>query len=269
MPELPDLEAIKDFLNQKVAGLTIESTSVINVIPIRRPGASEFAATLTGNVLTDAQRRGKFLLLKMKSGHTLAINAMLTGRLQYAAQGAKQKAKTCFVLRLEDGNELRYFDSKLMGKVYLVPEGGLNDIPGFEIMGPDVTDEAISLDEFQSRLRRHTGQIKNILVNARFMAGIGNAYADEVLFHAGIYPYRRRSALNQQEIERLHVAISEVLKKGREEVSARMGEAIHVRIRDFLKVHGKGGQPCPACGHTISQITANQRLTNFCRQCQK
>lgn len=269
MPELPDLEAIKDFLNRKVVGLTIESATVINTIPIRRPGASEFAATLTGNALVDTQRRGKFLLLSMRSGHTLAINSMLTGRLQYATGADKQRAKTCFVLRLEDGNELRYFDSKLMGKIYLVPEANLNDIPGFEIMGPEVADESISLEEFQSRLKRHSGQIKNILVNAKFLAGIGNAYADEVLFHAGIYPYRRRSTLKVQEIERLHLAIGEVLQEGREEVSARMGEAIHIKIRDFLKVHGKGGQPCPTCGHTISQITANQRLTNFCRQCQK
>ena len=269
MPELPDLEAIQDFLNQKVAGVTIETGEVINAIPIRRPGAGEFASTLTGNALADAQRRGKFLLLKMSSGHILAMNPMLTGRLQYATEREKRRAKTCFVLKLEGGNELRYFDSRLMGKVYLVKEADLNDIPGFENIGPEATDESVSLEEFQVRLKRHPGQIKNILLNARFIAGIGNAYADEVLFNAGIYPYRRRGTLSQQEIERLHSAIGEVLTEGLEEVSSRMGEAIHVKIRDFLKVHGKGGQPCPVCGHTISQITANQRLTNFCRQCQK
>lgn len=269
MPELPDLEAIKDFLNQKIVGVPISMAEVVNAIPVRRPGAGEFASTLTGNALADAERRGKFLLLKMRSGHIMAVNPMLTGRLQYAGGQEKRSAKTCFVLKLEDGNELRYFDARLMGKVYLVKAEDLNDIPGFETIGPDAMDGSVSLEEFQTRLERHHGQIKNILVNPRFIAGIGNAYADEVLFHAGIYPYRRRGTLSQQEIERLNSAITEVLTDGREEVASRMGEAIHVKIRDFLQVHGKGGQPCPVCGHTISQITANQRLTNFCRQCQR
>jgi len=105
-------------------------------------------------------------------------------------------------------------------------------------------------------------------VNNTFLASIGNAYADEILFAARIYPYRRRSTLKPEEVDALYGAMHSVLERASAAVAGRMGDDIHVKIRDFLQVHGKGGEPCPQCGNTISQITANQRLTNFCRRCQ-
>jgi len=126
----------------------------------------------------------------------------------------------------------------------------------------------VTLPVFTQRLRRHPGQIKNILVNDTFLAGIGNAYADEILFAAGIYPYRRRGTLTSSEIASLYEAIHRVLNEARAVVAVRMGEDIHHKVRDFLQVHGKGGEPCPRCGSPVSQINANQRLTNFCRRCQ-
>ncbi|MBM2826335.1 MAG: Fpg/Nei family glycosylase [Dehalococcoidia bacterium] len=269
MPELPDLEAIKSVLEERVLGLRIQEVEVGNAIPIRRPGASEFASSLKGNAFTKVERRGKFLLMGTASGHVLAVNPMLTGRFQYCPPSGKRRAKTCFVLQLEDGQQLRYFDSRVMGKVYLVPHDELDSIPGFEVMGPEAMSDELNLEEFRARLRRHPGIVKNILLNSRFIAGIGNAYADEILFRASIYPYRRRVTLSGSETEHLYVAVSAVLVEAKATVRARMGEAIHIKIRDFLQVHGKGGQPCPRCGHTISQITANKRLTNFCRGCQK
>ena len=269
MPELPDLEAIKSVLEERVLGLRIQDVEVGNAIPIRRPGASEFASSLKGNAFTRVERRGKFLLMGAASGHVLAVNPMLTGRFQYCPPSEKRRAKTCFVLQLEDGQQLRYFDSRVMGKVYLVPQRDLDSIPGFEVMGPEALDDDLSLEEFRARLRRHPGIVKNIFLNSRFIAGIGNAYADEILFRASIYPYRKRPSLTPEETARLREAVSQVLGEAKVTVGERMGEEIHLKTRDFLQVHGKGGQPCPRCGHSISQITANQRLTNFCRGCQK
>ena len=117
-------------------------------------------------------------------------------------------------------------------------------------------------------MRRHRGEIKGILINARFVTGIGNAYADEICFHAGIYPFRKRPTLSPEEIERLYEAMRSTLIEAIVQVRQRMGVDIHTKPRDFLAVHGKGGQPCPRCGASISEIKARRRLTNFCRRCQ-
>ena len=268
MPELPDLEAIEEFLLAELVGTEVTGVEVVQAIPIRMPDPQAFAEALTSNTLRSVDRRGKFLLLGFESGHTLAINSMLTGRLQYTSPKERRRAKTCFVLNLSNGQQLRYFDDKLMGKIYLVPDGRVELIPRWEEMGPEALSPEVTLDVFKQRLRRHPGQVKNILVNDTFLAGIGNAYADEILFAAGIYPYRKRTSLSEAEVAALYEAMHRVLDDASAIVASRMGEDIHLKIRDFLQVHGKGGQPCPQCGNTISQITANQRLTNYCRHCQ-
>ncbi len=268
MPELPDLEAIQEFLLVELVGSRVTGVEVVQPIPIRTPSPPEFIETLTGNTLDEVHRRGKYLLLGFRSRHVLAINAMLTGRLQYCPPKERRKAKTCFVLDLDNGQQLRYFDSKLMGKIYLVPDGRVELIPRWDEMGPEALAPEVTLDVFRQRLRRHPGQVKNILVNDTFLAGIGNAYADEILFGAGIYPYRKRSGMSDDEVKTLYEAMHSVLDDASAIVASRMGEDIHLKIRDFLQIHGKGGKPCPLCGNTISQITANQRLTNYCRHCQ-
>jgi formamidopyrimidine-DNA glycosylase len=266
MPEIPDLEAIRGFLNARLPGVRIERAEALIPVVFRLP-KDEFARTLEGNTFGETSRRGKFLLFSLRSGHLLVINAMLTGRFQYLRPDAKRYAKTCLVLGLQNGWELRYHDERLMGKVYLVPETRLADVPQFSDMGPDALQ--VSQEEFAQRIRKFTGQIKNVLVNHRFVAGIGNAYADEILFVARIHPYRKRTTLSAADIERLHGAIRKVFAWATPIVAKQMTDELNYEERrDFLKVHRKGGEPCPVCGTRISEITAGQRITDFCRTCQ-
>ena len=125
-----------------------------------------------------------------------------------------------------------------------------------------------SFEEFQERLRPYHGEIKGILTRGRVLAGIGNAYADEILFAVGIYPFRKKKALTQEETRRLFEMSREVVQEAIPVLRKRLGDNIHVKIRDFLKVHNKGGQACPRCGNTITQVSANQRITSYCRRCQ-
>jgi formamidopyrimidine-DNA glycosylase len=110
--------------------------------------------------------------------------------------------------------------------------------------------------------------VKGILTRGQAVSGIGNAYADEILFSAGISPFRKKSRLSTDELKRLHTAVHEVPLDAVRVLEKRVGANIHKKVRDFLKVHGKGGEPCPVCGSRISAITANRRETNFCRKCQ-
>ncbi|MGH2607439.1 MAG: Fpg/Nei family DNA glycosylase, partial [Anaerolineales bacterium] len=224
------------------------------------------AESLTGAAFASVSRRGKFLLFTFEGTPLhLAVNPKLAGRFQLSPPGGRKAGPTWVTFHLaEPLEELRFIDSKRMGQIYLT--GDLADVPTFSEMGPEALD--VSLDEFRARLRPFRGEIKGVLVNARFLAGIGNAYADEILWQARLHPYRKRSSLSPEETDLLFAAMRDVLTESTEKVREAMGEDIHLKPRDFFAVHMRAGQACPRCGTAISAVTANQRITNFCRTCQ-
>jgi formamidopyrimidine-DNA glycosylase len=206
----------------------------------------------------------------------LVVNPMLTGRFQYADPKQKKHAKTCFVLALENGMELRYSDDRLMGKVYVVAPEQLASLPVFGEMGPDAL--AVSEDEFRQRIRKFPGQIKNVLTNQKFIAGIGNAYSDEILFEARLDPFRKRSTMSDDDIGRLYMALHKVFDRSIPILREHFRDELQYQEwRDHLKIHRKGAPTganrdegrCPRCGLHISEIAPNQRITSWCRNCQK
>lgn len=266
MPELPDLEVISQYLAPRIEGVVIEGVSVLRPLVVRNLMGGDVAQHLVGRQLTGAARRGKFLLLPLNNGTSLVINPMLAGRIRYGGPLSRHRKRDALVLSLGDGCELRYHDAKDMGKVYLTSDP--NEVPTFATQGPEATDPELTLALFQERLRRHRGEIKGVLTNQAFVAGIGNAYADEICWQAGIYPFRRRPSLTDEEVGRLYNAMRAVLAEAIETLRDRVGEATDVEVRDFLAVHGRPGQPCPRCGSDISKVTRSRRTTNFCRACQ-
>ncbi len=266
MPELPDLEVIREFLAARLTGVEIASAEVRRPLVTRNLLAGEMAESLLSRRFGGALRRGKFLLLPLDNGTWLVINPMLAGRIRYGEPLPRHRVRDALVLGLADGRELRYHDAKDMGKVYLAAD--LDQIPTFGELGPDATDRNLTLDLFRQRLRCYHGEIKGILTNQSFIAGIGNAYADEICWRAGIYPFRRRPSLDDGEVARLYFAMNDVLNGAIEILRERVGEAIDAEVRDFLSVHGRAGSPCPNCGNDISKVTRQRRTTNFCRTCQ-
>jgi formamidopyrimidine-DNA glycosylase len=269
MPELPELEVVTEVLQCRVVGTTIQTVQVFpagGAIVVRDLTRRGFSETLTGATITAVARRGKFLVFSLQAATPvcLVLNPKLTGRLQLAAPTEKRYAKTHVVFTLSSGDELRYVDQKRMGQLYLTHD--LVQVPDFAGMGPEPF--AISLDEFRARLLHYRGEIKGILTRGEFVAGIGNAYADEILWNAHLHPYRKRTQLTPEEIERLYHAMQATLRESVDKVRAEMGDAIHLKPREFLSVHMKSGEPCPRCGTPISLVGANQRITNFCRTCQ-
>ncbi|MCL7452236.1 MAG: hypothetical protein M8467_04215 [Anaerolineae bacterium] len=266
MPELPDLEVIREYLAPRLVGKPVVSARVQRPLVVRNLLGGDLAGHLEGHHFVDVQRRGKFLLLPLEQGAHLVVNPMLAGRIRYGEPLGRDRVRDAIVLRFADGQELRYHDAKDMGKVYLAAD--LSQVPTMADLGPEATDPGLSLDAFRLRLRRHPGEIKGILTNQSFVAGIGNAYADEICWQAEIYPFRRRPSLDQEEVAGLYHAMREVLANAIDTLRSRVGDAIDVEIRDFLAVHGKTGEACPRCGTTISKVTRARRTTNFCRQCQ-
>jgi formamidopyrimidine-DNA glycosylase len=272
MPELPELEVVREVLIRRLAGRAVDRVTVApkgGFIVVRDLTGLGFAQALEGSLLEAVCRRGKFLVLHFHPSRGqpfyLAANPKLSGRFQLCSPGEKKAGPVHVTLRFADPDEeLRYIDAKLMGQLYLTEQ--LQAVPTFTEMGPDALE--ISLDSFRQRLRTFRGEIKGILIRAPFVAGIGNAYADEILWRAQLHPYRKRTSLKQEEVGRLFEAMRSTLQDAVEEVRREMGEDIHLKPRDFFAVHMRGGEPCPRCGTAISTVSANQRVTNFCRTCQ-
>jgi formamidopyrimidine-DNA glycosylase len=270
MPEIPELDALSGFFNGHLAGRTITAATVRIPVVIRTP-AQEFRESLPGDRFAGVGRRGKTLLFALDSGRALAVNPMLTGRFQYVDAAAPLPKRACFTIAVDGGRELRYLDERVMGKVYLVDADELAAIPGWQAGGPDLLDPALTEDRWLEGLHRYRGAIKNILTNAAFVQGIGNAYADEILWEARINPFTPRTELTEADQRRLFAAARAVMAWATPLVRERMvqGNTLdYEERRDFLRVHRRGGEPCPRCGTPITEITANQRITDFCRTCQ-
>ena len=266
MPEAPELEVVREFLDAHAVGARVERAEVVRP-SVLRSLSGDMAEDAVGRELAAVERRGKFVTLRLSGDRLIVVNPMLTGAFQYCGAGDRVFKRTCFTLALSGGRELRYLDERQMGKAYYLAEDHLANVPGLARQGPDVLD-GCTLDEFRERLRPFRGEIKGVITRGRVVSGVGNAYADEVLFAAGIYPFRKSGALSGDELERLHRKLPEVIERAIPILRERMAGKLHVKPRDFLMVHNKGGSPCPRCGNAISQLTANRRITSYCRRCQ-
>jgi formamidopyrimidine-DNA glycosylase len=267
MPETPDLVIIREVLGRRLVGERIIAVEVLRPIVLRvlEPDATA-ESLLVGRSFTDVQRQGKFLSFALDDGGWMVVNFMLAGHLRLCPPEERRQVRDYIVLRLSNGADLRYHDEKGMGKVYLTRDRAA--VPGWNEMGRDVLDPAWTPEAFVEGLRAFRGEIKGILTDGRLVAGIGNAYADEILFRAGIYPFRKRTSLSAAEQTTLYHAMRAVIDEAIPVLRERMGEDTSLKVRDFLQVHNKKGQPCPRCGQAIAEVKVAQRATNFCRRCQ-
>jgi formamidopyrimidine-DNA glycosylase len=281
---------VADALHAAIVGRSITAVSAPGPLAVR--GTPAELDALVGQRVASIRRRGKFLLVELERD-AIAINPMLTGRLQLAAPGTPLPAKTAVVLAfgerprgpkdaatwtrgagwlLPDAHpaEVRYKDPTQMGKVYLRPAGIDRPIPGLgeAEQGPDADDPALTLDLWRERIRRHPGELKNLLRNQSFVAGIGNAYSDEILHAAGLLPFRKRSSLAAEEVDTLYQATRETLASAITILRQRVPPTFEKQVRDFLAVHDKGGQACPRCGTRITEVKAGGFITSYCRGCQ-
>jgi formamidopyrimidine-DNA glycosylase len=269
VPELPDLTIVAEELGRRVAGRKVIAADAPTPILVRATPAE--LESLAGAEVGSASRRGKFLLLPFErdgqATRVLAANPMLAGRFWITSTKERVRARTGLRLGLDDGHDLRYVDREMLGKLYLVEPDRLAEIPGWADMGPDADDPALTLEAFRQRIRRHPGELKPLLRNPRFVAGIGNAYSDEILWDAQLGPFRRRSTLSEDEIGRLYASMRGVLADAIERLRDLVPPEIETQHREFLKVHLRGGEPCPRCGRELRQI-GGREATTFCRTCQ-
>jgi formamidopyrimidine-DNA glycosylase len=274
MPELPELEALRIRLGPRLEGRLITAATVNpKKAHLLRYPVDNFALELPARRITTLTRRGKHLEFATELGgggspRWLVINPMLGGRFQLAEGDSPVPATEVFTIRVEGKLELRYLDFRDMGRIYWVGDRD-REVPGWAGLGPEANSVAeMGLEVFRKRLRRFRDELKDLLRNQEFLAGVGNAYSDEILFEARLLPLRRRASLKPEDEEALYKAIPLVLSRAVEAILANRNYDESKQDRSFMAVHMKGGKTCPRCGHRISQIGSNREPLNFCRGCQ-
>ena len=269
MPELPEVETIKNELLPHVAGHRITGVTLFWDGIVRQPSVEEFCSHLTGQRITGIARRGKYLIHSLTSHQVLIIHLKMTGSLLLKPASAEPDKYARAVIYLDNETQIQFRDPRKFGAMWLVEDK--NTIIGK--LGPEPLEADFTPQTLLKRLSNRMAPIKALLCDQTFIAGIGNMYADEALFAAGIHPLRSGGSLSRDEVKRLHHAIQQVLRNGIKNMGAstdtyyrpsgEKGFAHH-----HFRVAHRGGQPCPVCGTTIERIVVRNRGTYFCPRCQ-
>ncbi|MCE2982444.1 MAG: DNA-formamidopyrimidine glycosylase [Parachlamydia sp.] len=272
MPELPEVETIVSELRaSKIIGLHVNKAAVFWNRSIAIPDPFDFCERISGQTIQEIRRRGKYIVFNL-SRDILLVHLRMTGRFVFGS-GDLINSHERVRLYLSDGRILHYLDQRKFGKWYLFED--TDEI--LPQIGLEPLEEGFTLQAFKSLLAGKKTKIKPFLMDQRHVAGLGNIYADEALWEAKIHPLRMASSLSDDEMEALHQAIMNVLKRGVENTGTSLGSA----RANYYSVSGKkggnqyglnvfrrDGQPCPRCEATLLKIVVSQRGTHFCPKCQ-
>jgi len=265
MPELPEVETMVRRLGPLV-GRTFTGVHVEWRRAVQTP-VEELEKRLPGRRIEGIGRRGKYLVFQLSEGDSLIIHLKMTGDLRVSPASEALDRHDRIVFSLDDGRQLRFHDPRKFGRVYLTGD------PACVLgrLGPELLDGAFTEDDFLALFDRHSAQIKPLLLSQEFMAGLGNIYADESLFLAGIRPQRRADTLSEEEKRRLYRAIRQVLTNAIEHMGSSLADAAYQggKYQEQFLVYGRGDQPCVTCGRPIARIRLGQRSAHFCHNCQR
>jgi formamidopyrimidine-DNA glycosylase len=270
MPELPEVETIKNELQPYLIGHPITGVTLFWKGIVRQPSVEEFCSRLIGQKITGIARQGKYLIFSLTSGEALIIHLKMSGSLLLKPASAEPDKFTRAILYLDNEASLQFRDPRKLGVMWLVKDK--NSVVGK--LGPEPLETDFTPQILAQRLSKHTAPIKALLCDQSFVAGIGNMYADEALFYARIHPLRSGKSLSQQEIERLHRAIQQVLwaaisnKGASVDTYFRPNGQIGTAHLQFQVAH-RGGQPCPVCGTPLQRLPIRNRGSYFCPKCQR
>jgi len=264
MPEWPDLHVAHGRLERALPGRRITGVKVGDPVVIRATRPVE--ELLFGRTFKGVRHRGKFMLFDLDNV-TVVVNPMLSGLFVLTRWEASASKDTRLRLALDDGTELRYRDDTRMGKVYVLQgEAPETAVPGFAEIGPDAP--RISQSEFLERARKRGGEVRNLLQDQRVASGIGNAYADEILWEARLHPKRTVRSLTPDEATGLYVAMQSVLARAIDEVESGTPPELGVKVRSHMKVRGRAGTACRRCGSKIRRTRKGDDETDYCSTCQ-
>ncbi|MBE0431784.1 MAG: bifunctional DNA-formamidopyrimidine glycosylase/DNA-(apurinic or apyrimidinic site) lyase [Dehalococcoidia bacterium] len=267
MPELPEVETIKNELAPSVVGHSLTGVAIFDEKLVAVGSLEEVHRELIGRKIESLKRRGKYLIFELSSGRSLIMHLRMTGSLLLNPREVDRYARAVFDISGE--HRVVFSDRRRLGRIWLVNDADTT----VGKLGPEPFDEGYSAEILGQSLSRHRIPVKSVLLDQHIVAGIGNMYADEALFAAGIHPSRRAHSLSRKEVRTLHNCIRAVLEAA---INCK-GASVDTYVRpegelgtahcDFKVAHRRG-QPCPACGATIQWIKIQNRGSCFCPKCQ-
>ena len=274
MPELPEVETVRRTLEAKLAGLIFTGGEILLPKIVRTPDPQKFIELIKNKRILQVKRRGKYLLLTLSDSYSMAVHLRMTGALIYCTGDQPPIRYTHVLLHLDNGHRLIFADMRQFGGMWLVPTSALANLSGYKDLGMEPSEECFTRDSFKKGLRHRRTRIKSLLLDQKFIAGLGNIYTDEALHRARINPERSASTLTAREAAKLHHAIVDVLKAGIEHKGTTFrnfidGDGRAGNHQEHLRAYNREGQPCLYCGQTIIRKKIGGRSSYYCPICQR
>ncbi len=272
MPELPEVETIARHLAPMLTGQTIARVEVLWERTVAQPTLDAFRAALTAARVLEVGRRGKFIQAALSTGQTLLIHLRMSGKFVVSTNAPADDPHARLRLQLGNGTWVVYIDPRKFGRFYLVDDA--REVTG--VLGPEPLSADFTAEWLTAQLARRRGEIKRLLLDQRFIAGLGNIYVSEALWQAGIHPQRVAAGLTPAEVQRLHAAIVAVLHEAVSNGGTSLEDRQYVypggglgQHQKHLRVYDRAGEHCPRCGYAVERIVQGQRSTYFCPVCQR
>jgi formamidopyrimidine-DNA glycosylase len=278
--ELPEVEVMRRDLEKDVVGRRIKTAEVKgskNAMRVIRRYAKrkDFTSRLVGTKIQRVERRGKYLLLFLDSGDAVVTHFGMSGRFQRGTGRVALAQHTHVVLTFQQGGDLRFIDPRTFGEMFVTAADDLGKVKEIAHIAIDPLDQVFTWQTFQYLLAEKAAKMKALLMDQKFISGLGNIYSDEVLFHAGLRFDRVSNTLSSQEVRRLYRAIQEIVQESIKARGTTLDDEAYVDLfgkpgeyGSELKVYGRAGLPCRRCRTPIQSVKISGRLAYFCPQCQ-
>jgi formamidopyrimidine-DNA glycosylase len=277
--ELPEVEVMRRDLERDVVGRRIKTTDVKgtkNAMRVIRRHAKrkDFTSRLDGRKIAKIERRGKYLLFHLDSGDVLVVHFGMSGQLQRGTGRVPLAPHTHVVFTFQQGGDLRFVDPRTFGEMFMATADEVGKVKELQHIAIDPLDQVFTWPTFQYLLAQRGAKMKQLLMDQKFISGLGNIYSDEVLFHAGIRYDRLSDSLSSQEVRRLYRAIQEILQDAIKARGTTLDDEAYVDLfgkpgeyQHELKVYGRQGIACRRCRTPIQTVKIAQRNCYFCPQC--
>jgi formamidopyrimidine-DNA glycosylase len=278
--ELPEVEVMrrdleKDVVGRRVKAAEVKSSKNAMRVIRRHKTRKDFTSRLTGRKIAKIERRGKYLLLSLDSGDVLVAHFGMSGQFQRGTGRVAMPAHTHVVLTFQQGGDLRFVDPRTFGELFVSAGDDLGKVKELQHLAIDPLDQVFTWPTFQYLLADRAAKMKPLMMDQKFISGLGNIYSDEVLFHAGLRYDRMSDTLSSQEVRRLYRAIQEVLQEAIKLRGTTLEDEAYVDLFGQpgeygaeLKVYGRAGLPCRRCRTPVESVKISQRNSFFCPQCQ-
>jgi formamidopyrimidine-DNA glycosylase len=278
MPELPEVEVVRRDLDREVVGKKIKSVEVDGMRSVRRHhNRKQFTTRLVDHKITGVERRGKYLLLRLDGDDVLVVHLGMSGQLIRAKSSRDAMAKhTHVVITFTQGGQLRFVDPRTFGEMFVTEADNVEkEVTELAHLGIDPLETAMSWEFFGQMLAQRHAKLKPLLMDQKFIAGIGNIYSDEILWHAGLRWDRMSDSLTSEEVRRLYRSMMETLQEAVKHRGSSLADEQYVDLfgrpgefQQFHNVYAREGQSCPRCRHVVVRERVSGRSTFYCSACQ-